>query len=168
MGMEIVSLSPDEWPAYKALRLESIQNAPQAFGATYAEAAALPEALFRGRLEDSARGEKSWLRFARADGRLVGMIGAFRTEEPGVAKVVSVYVSPTARRCGTARLLMAAILDQLSQAGISRALLGVTAGQEAAIQLYKSFGFEIIAMHHQMMGDGLLHEGYDMQKYLDQ
>ena len=76
-GYDIVQLTADDWQAYKAIRLEALRNAPQAFGSTYADNMKHPDSFWRGRLEEAAAGERSWLLFARHEDQLVGLIGAF-------------------------------------------------------------------------------------------
>lgn len=125
-----------------------------------------PDAFFRGRLEEAAAGENSWLLFAREAGKLVGMVGAFRAEERDKAEIVSVYVTPSARGRGISRLLMAALLEKLAQVGIRRAVLGVTAGQDAAVRLYQRFGFTVVGSYVLTLGDGLEHAVIQMERYL--
>ena len=74
--VQIVGLAPDEWPAYRALRLRALTEEPQAFGESYANAAALPEARWRRRLEEAQEGARRVLLFARRADRLVGMMAA--------------------------------------------------------------------------------------------
>jgi len=111
----IERLSPDDWPAYRAIRLEALQDSPQAFGASYADAVAKPDAFWRHRLEQAQAQVDNWLLFARKEGQLVGIIGAFTSNDPHIAEIISVYVSPTARGCGIAQRLMTAILDELAR-----------------------------------------------------
>ena len=48
-------LTKDDWKIYKELRLEALQNDPQAFGRSYKEEAVLPDSSWIGQLEDSRR-----------------------------------------------------------------------------------------------------------------
>jgi ribosomal protein S18 acetylase RimI-like enzyme len=167
----IVRLKPEKWQLYKQLRLESLLNDPQAFGPTYASTLQNPDSFWQGRLQDAQVGERSWLLFAREGDRLVGMIGAFREAggEAGgeTAHIVSVYVSPDRRGQGIGRALMEAILAEVSQqAGIRKAVLGVTQTQAAAVALYKRFGFQVVGEKSGVMSDGLTHAGYMMEKPL--
>lgn len=162
----IVRLHPDEWPDYKALRLEALRSEPQAFSSTYAAQVQHPDAFWRGRLE-SAQAGGGWLLFAKAPARLVGMIGAFVEGDPGVAHIVSVYVTPAFRRQGVAKLLMAAMLDDLRQTSvITIARLGVNVTQRAAVRLYESFGFQPVGVENLLMGDGQHYDEMMMEKRL--
>ncbi|OGO72785.1 MAG: hypothetical protein A2Z49_07565 [Chloroflexi bacterium RBG_19FT_COMBO_56_12] len=169
--LEIITLSPHEWQSYRQLRLESLQESPQAFGSPYKDQVAKPDSYWQSRLADAAKGEQSWLLFARAGGQLLGMIGAFRDEvdDPSAADqaaVISVYVTPTWRGRGISSLLMQTILDVLKENGIRLAHLGVNLDQAAALHLYQRFGFNIVSTVTHPMGDGIDHDEYLMEKLL--
>jgi ribosomal protein S18 acetylase RimI-like enzyme len=153
--IEVVRLAPDEWEAYKVLRLESLQDAPQAFGSTYDDNLARSETYWRGRLAEAQIGERGWLLFARVDEQLVGMIGAYPTDEAAVVKIISAYVTPVYRSQGVARTLMDVLLQTLIQAGqFKRATLDVNQQQVAAVRLYERCGFESVRTQPVQMGDG--------------
>ena len=165
--IEIVRLDPDEWKAYKALRLEALQNAPQAFGSTYDTNLARSETFWRGRLVEAEIGERGWLLFARIDGQLVGMVGAYCTDEAAVAEVISTYVTPAYRGRGVAHILMDVLLETLTQTGqFKRATLGVNQQQVAAVRLYERCGFEHIRTQPVQMGDGQTYIGIVMERPL--
>lgn len=170
-GVEIVRLEPDEWQAYRELRLEALQESPQAFSSNYHEQAAYPESYWRGRLEDAARNKQSWMVFARAGQRLVGMGGAFRGGMDGdkrmdQAVVIAVYVTPSWRSRGVSKLLMYDILDRLKESGIRTAVLGINSEQRAALQLYELVGFRTVEKKMELMGDGIIHEMMIMEKLI--
>ena len=164
--IEICTLAPAEWRAYRALRLEALRDSPQAFGSSYQDQLSRPDSFWRTRLEDAAKGQHTWLFFARAGQAWVGMTGAYHEEadDPGLATIVSVYVTPTARGQGISTRLMQAILDQLRQAGFRTAQLGVVLGQTAALHLYQGFGFKVVRTETNLMGDGLEHVEYLMER----
>jgi ribosomal protein S18 acetylase RimI-like enzyme len=169
--VEIVTLSPDEWQAYRDLRLEMLQESPQAFGTTYQAQSVKPDSFWQTRLESAAKGEQNWLIFARADQQLVGMMGAFRgsrdfPDASDRATIIAVYVTPAWRGKGVSYLLMRAILDTLKENGIRVVHLGVTVEQIAAVHLYQRFGFTIVNTEYELMGDNAFHDGYLMEKVL--
>ena len=165
--IEIVRLDPDEWQVYKALRLESLQNAPQAFGSSYDANLARSETFWRDRLVEARIGEQGWLLFARVDGQLVGMIGAYRTDDAAVVEIISTYVTPAYRGQGVARALMEALLETLTQTGrFERATLGVNQQQVAAIRLYERCGFACVRTEQIQMGDGQTYMGATMERLL--
>jgi ribosomal protein S18 acetylase RimI-like enzyme len=168
--IEIITLPAVGWQAYRRLRLEALRESPQAFSTTYQEQVVKPDNYWQGRLEDAARGEQTWLLFARSGQDLLGMIGAYREnrdesqDDHRLATIISVYVTPPARGRGISRLLMEAILDRLKQAGFHKVQLGVMSDQAAAVHLYQSFGFVTVKTEHNRMGDGLQHEEVWMER----
>ena len=92
--IEIVTLSPDDWQEYKDLRLRALKEEPQAFSATYEENSKHPSKYWQKKLEITAKGDSQWLLFAKIDGVLCGMMGAFIKKEPDNACIIAVYVAP--------------------------------------------------------------------------
>ena len=166
-AFQVVKLAPEEWRQYKQIRLESLRAEPQAFGSSYANALQRPDIHWQERLIEAQAGEKSWLLFAKENDRIIGIIGAFRAEEIDVVEIVSVYVTGEKRGQGAATALMAAILAAVGKGNIFRkAVLGVNAGQTAAVALYRRFGFQIVAEKSAVQGDGNAYLGYIMEKEL--
>ena len=179
-NFRIVTLPPEEWQPYKQLRLEALLQEPQSFSTRYEEMLQKPDTFWQGRLVDAQSGETSRLLFARENdasgllgrgllGRgLIGMIGAYCQEGSHTVDIISVYVTREKRRQGVAHALMTAILAEVEQQGrFSKALLSVTVGQDAAIALYQRFGFQIVGENTGVMGDGLTHTEYIMEKLLE-
>lgn len=164
---EIVRLSPDEWLLYKQIRLEALKLEQQAFGSRYEDNLQHPDTFWRGRLEQAQAGTGNLLLFARKDDRLVGLIGTYADEEPGVVNVISVYVAAEARGQGIGAALMEAILAEVEKNGTFRkARLMVNADQAAAFNLYRRCGFEVVGEETNVLGDGLSHREYVMEKEL--
>ena len=153
-AVEIVQLSPQDWQLFRQIRLEALQDSPQAFGSSYSFMASQPDSFWQNRLSSAATGQDSWLLFARINERIVGMIGAYIPEGSPIPRVVSVYVTPEYRRTGVSRGLMDAILNVLKQKGSFQIVeLGVMHDQEAALRLYRRYGFEIVAKNEKVSGD---------------
>ncbi len=166
--IEIVQLQPDEWPAYRKIRLEALRTEPQAFGSSYANNLQHPDTFWQRRLQQALAGEEGWLLFARSQGQLVGLIGAYVSETPGVADIISVYVTPAHRGRGIAKRLMDAMIDTLRATGSFHKLtLTVNTQQTAAIALYRQFGFQITGQIRSPMGDGQLYDEHVMERVLD-
>jgi ribosomal protein S18 acetylase RimI-like enzyme len=167
IAIEITHLQPQQWPQYRQIRLEALQNSPQAYTTTYQEMIDKPESFWQDRLVNAAAGKDSWLLFARVDERIAGIIGAFLPEGSDRAVIVSFYVTPKYRGKGVSTALMDAILSELRQNDtIQTVELAVTHSQEAAIGLYKRFGFEIFEEKEAKLGDGQIHIEYTMHRKL--
>ncbi len=163
--MEIITLPAKEWQAYRALRLRALLEEPQAFSSLYADALATPEETWTTRLQEASEAESTWLLFARENGRLVGMIGAYMEQGASdTATVVSVFVPKEERGQGIGTRLMERMLDTLStKPFLSRAKLLVNKHQTPALGLYRKFGFRQTGAQTVQMGDGNLVEELTME-----
>jgi ribosomal protein S18 acetylase RimI-like enzyme len=155
-------LRPEEWAAYRELRLEGLKKDPQAFGASYERNRVRPDSYWQERLANVATG--NWLLFAEAEGRLVGMAGAWVDAVEDVADIISVYVTPGYRGKGVGRELLKAVLREIStEPKIQKARLTVNREQTPAIALYRAFGFEVVDEIRSEMGDGKIYDEYVME-----
>jgi ribosomal protein S18 acetylase RimI-like enzyme len=162
--IQIVALPPNEWQAYRTIRLEALRLEPQAFAATYASSLAKPDEFWFSRLESSAASPLSRLLFARIGDRLVGMVGAMAAEDPGVADIISVYVNAGFRGKGLGRALMSAILDDLRTVeSVTTIRLFVRADNEPGVALYRGVGFEIVSTDDLLREDGVPRSEHRME-----
>jgi ribosomal protein S18 acetylase RimI-like enzyme len=79
---------------------------------------------------------------AEAGGRTAGVLLASRLS-PSNGHICQVSVRPGAQGHGVGMALMLAALDALGRAGLSRASLSVTVGNDRALRLYEGLGFEL-------------------------
>lgn len=123
---------------YRTIRLAALKGDPDAFGSTYEIEVVRPLDHFAERLANSI------VFGAYAAGEIVGMAG-FRQEtgpkESHKGTLWGMYVSPEARRTGAASALVAAVLQHAEQF-VEQVVLTATQGNDAAIALYRKFGFE--------------------------
>lgn len=73
------------------------------------------------------------------DGALTGYAGVWAIVDEG--HITNVAVHPDCRRQGIARALMQVLIRSCEEAGILRQTLEVRPSNEAALRLYKGFGF---------------------------
>jgi GNAT superfamily N-acetyltransferase len=132
---EIVRLTADDWPAYQALRLEALADAPWAFGSTLAREQAFSEADYRIRLSQRAQ----WA--ARVDGEFVGTVGGMFIDDSETPDLISMWVRPDGRGRGIGDLLVRTVLDWAREQGCDRVHLWVTDGNDTAERLYARNGF---------------------------
>lgn len=135
--LELRRLSPDDAEAYREIRLESLQNAPEAFGATYEHESVQPLGWFKDRLSRSA------MFGAFFAGELVGIAGYYRQEGAKYRHkgfLVGMYVRPDARRRGAGSALVRAVTRH-AVTEVEILQLCVITDNEAARRLYHRHGF---------------------------
>lgn len=165
-NIEIVSLLPEDWQQYRDLRLRALKEEPQAFGSTYEDNSKHPDEYWQQRLEDTINKSTQWLVFARLNGVLVGMVGAFTEKEPDNARVIAVYVTPDTRGKGISKMLMKELLARIkTNDNIKKITVDVNPEQEAALNLYKNSGFQIIKKYRMVLGDGKEHDVCKLQMF---
>ncbi|GAA1891818.1 GNAT family N-acetyltransferase [Lapillicoccus jejuensis] len=131
-------LGPDDWGAYRRIRLEMLLDAPDAFLTTHAEAAAHDEATWRSRLGSAT----TYL--AEVSGGSAGSVTLWDGPldgPPDEAFLVAMYVAPSARRRGVGERLVRAVLDEADRRGLARVVLEVTSSNDGARRLYERCGF---------------------------
>lgn len=159
-SVKIVSLTPDQWETYRAIRLQGLQEEPQAFARSYGEELAFPQERWIQR----AGNPNSFI--ALENGIPLGTIGAFISGDSNdkVANVVGVFVTKEARGKGIGSKLLNAVINKIMEdAAIKLVKLSVNKDQISAIKLYEKFGFKITGEETQIMGDGKEHVEYLME-----
>ncbi len=164
--MTLRRLSPEDWAAFRDIRLEMLLTEPEAFGSTHAEWAAKPEAEIM-----------DWLQMIHAfgvfaDDRRILSTAAW-TPKRGQAvahrgEVIAVYTRSEARGQGYLRRLMERIEGDAIAAGCLQLELDVSdtnAGAEAA---YRALGYESIGqLPRALRHDGRFLGKITMVKALD-
>lgn len=167
--VEIVPGAEVAWADLRELRLRALLDAPQAFAQSYDVARAFPDYLWQQRIEE-ARAGTSWLICARMSGRLVGMVGAFQSDDDRDhhrVTVVSTYVDPLVRGQGIGQRMLTVLLTQLAMVReLTVARLAVNTEQRAAVSLYQAAGFHIVSNGAVTLGDGRLHSEVIMERSL--
>lgn len=148
--IELRVLSPDDWPAWRELRLAALAEAPYAFGSTLAEWQGDGDRERRWRDRLAIDGSLSLL--AVLDDSPAGMIGCL--PDGGRLELVSMWVSPTARGKGVGDRLVAEIARWAAEQGVPALYLSVRPDNEAAIALYARHGFADTGEPGELLPDG--------------
>lgn len=145
MTPTVRSFRVDEWPLYRALRLDALRDAPHAFGSTLAREEAFPEQEWIGRLANGAASPLDLPLVAESDGRAVGLAWARITaEHPETATLYQFWVHPEFRRHGVGRALVDSAVEWARRSGAMEVVLSVALGPGSAIEFYRRLGFETV------------------------
>ena len=149
--MRVEVVGPDDWQAWRALRLEAIQDTPIGFMESYDDAVRVTESGWRERLG------RPGLRLLAYDGdRPVGMAGGFR-DDTGAPILFAVYVTPSAR----GGEVLALLVERVSAwAEPDRLLLDVHVDNHRARRAYEKLGFTLTGQT--TPGGGI--DGRDLQR----
>lgn len=131
----------DEWRTYRNLRLQSLEESPDAFGRTTLEEQDRPDAHWSARLESALGSDLPLL--AEVDGHAVGLAwGRIDPSSPDTAHVYQMWVAPSHRRLGAGKRFLEAVIAWAATANVRWVALGVTCGDTPAMRLYSRLGFE--------------------------
>ncbi len=136
-------ITPQNALIFKAVRLRALQDAPFAFGSTYAREIQLTDAdwIARAARWDGEKGA-GFLAMDMDNDTVCGMAGSFLNEDDVTqAHLIAMWTAPTHRQQGVGRLLVNAILGWARQRRAITLLLMVTSNNESAIAFYQRLGF---------------------------
>lgn len=129
---------------YRSLMLEAYTQAPDAFTSTAEERAAEPESFWAKRIAGAMGVNAAFGAFV--DEELVGTVALEFATQPKTrhkGHVIGMYVRPGARGHGVGKWLLQAAVDYARVVpGIQLLNLTVTEGNDPAVNLYRSFGFD--------------------------
>jgi ribosomal protein S18 acetylase RimI-like enzyme len=141
--LTIEPITIDNAVVFRSVRLRALQEAPSAFGSTYAREIQFTEGewIRRTMLWNGERG----IGFLAMDGNVsCGLAGSFLNGADATeAQLISMWTAPTHRQRGVGRLLVNAIIDWASQRGARRLQLMVTSNNQSAISFYQRLGFAL-------------------------
>ena len=142
--MHVARLQPSDATQYRALMLQAYELAADAFTSTAEERAAEPESFWVKRIADPTGMSAAFGAFEGQE--LVGTVALEFSAKPKTrhkALVIGMYVAPSARGTGAGRALLRAAVDcAKNRHGVLLLTLTVTEGNEPAVNLYRSAGFQ--------------------------
>ncbi|NNF05222.1 MAG: GNAT family N-acetyltransferase [Candidatus Eisenbacteria bacterium] len=144
--LELKRLDPSHASDYRTLMLEAFHTSPEAFTSTFEERASEPLSFWQDRLQMS-EDVPCKIFGAIADHALVGVAGLQfhqRKQTAHKAKLFGMYVKPANRGAGVGRKLVETVLSAAYiKSRIRQVQLTVTEGNDSAVALYQSCGFEV-------------------------
>jgi GNAT superfamily N-acetyltransferase len=127
----------DDWAEWRELRLAALLDSPGAFASTYESERDGTELEWRHRL-DPVTGVAV---IGSLGGRPVGIAAGYLSG-PQAVDLVSMWVTPIARRKGVGDALVAEVVRWAKEQAASEVHLWVTRGNEPAERLYTRHGFQ--------------------------
>lgn len=156
-------LQPQEWQAYRAIRLRALADAPDAFGSTLAAEQELPEDTWAMRVAKSAVSGIDCALVAEVDGLLAGLLWAkVDAQDAGRVNLFQMWVAPEWRGRGVAAALLDEALGWAWGRGMQVAHLGVNSANAGARRLYERAGFQPIGAPY-LMREGASHMEQEMR-----
>ena len=132
----VARLTEADWRAFATVRLRALADSLGENDPQYQQESTFTAAKWRRRLRDHAQ-------FAvLIDDRPVGLIGA-QLENAETVYLYSLWLDPTARGRGLARLLVAAAVDWARHRRARTVTLRVAADNEVARSVYENLGFTL-------------------------
>lgn len=130
-----------EWRTYRGLRLQSLADAPDAFGSTLAAEESEPDAFWVERLRDGVSSACQLPLVVEADGEPAGLAWCRYDDGAQRGLLFQMWVAPRARGRGAGRMLLDAFSTWARARGATELVLNVTCSNDAAVRLYTAFGF---------------------------
>lgn len=151
--MEIKLLTPADASAYWDLRLEALQQSPEAFASSYEEAIQRTNPIER--VENNLRTEGNYTFGAFDQHKLVGMVTLVQESSLKLnhrANIYAMYVSPVTRGQGVGKTLVTEAINKAKTIeGIEKLNLSVVSSNEAAKNLYKQLGFKVFGVEEKAL-----------------
>lgn len=137
--IEVISLQPEDWQKYKAIRLEALAKEPDSFESIYEKEVGKPDDFWKTRLKHST------ILFLKINENIIGMGGIYyEKNKPDIANIWGIYVNEKYRGRGYGKMLMAKLLEKVyDNKNVNLVKLCVNTNKLPAIKLYEKMGFKI-------------------------
>lgn len=142
MQEQIQRIRPDQADTLRDLRLQGMEEAPDAFGRRYGEIAARSQQYWNDHVAHYANSEDSATFVLTRNGKPVGMAGAYleggRCDH---AYICNMWVDPAYRRGGGGARLVDTVTRWLAEQGVERINAWVVETNAPALRFYETLGF---------------------------
>jgi ribosomal protein S18 acetylase RimI-like enzyme len=152
--MELRRIRTDEGGRLRDIRLRALRQAPTAFSSSASEEDSQPRDEWDRAAARRASSNSEATYVAVHDGEWVGLVGAYVSDPDGRrVDLVSMWTVPEVRGRGIGRALVDAALAWAASVDAASVELWVTRGNDPAIRLYESMGFEATGDHQPLPSD---------------
>jgi ribosomal protein S18 acetylase RimI-like enzyme len=134
----IRQIEKEDWQRLRDVRLRALAADPEAFLATHAEAALLPDEVWMSRATPDEDGSSFAI---ERDGRFDGLVSCFVADDPATVFLVAMWVAPELRGTGVASELVERVVVWAREHRAERVCLSVEPDNERAARLYEKCGF---------------------------
>ena len=164
-SIAIRRLAPSDVADYRRLRLQALKGEPENYGSTFEEESVKQKLVSEEPIEQQS---DNHVVFGAFDGNeLIGIMAYFREERYKLrhrGKVTQVYVAPSHRGQGIAKLILQTLVDHaFTQDGLEILTLEVVASNPAAIKVYESVGFRAYGLMEKYFKTEI---GYTAQQFM--
>ena len=148
-------LAEDQWAELKRLRITALNESPDAFAPTVADAYAHADDYWQEFAHRAATRGDFAVFIARCDGDAHGLVSAHRARD-GTGHIGMMWVDPRVRGGGVGARLFDTSVGYLRDLGCASIELSVTQTNAAAIALYESRGFVLTGESQPLRADSAL------------
>ena len=143
-SVQITRVGPSDWERFRAMRLASLEDAPEMFGSTLDRERAFTEEEWR------RRAGRPVSFFASRDGRDIGLAGVYEVD--GTWCVMGMWITPSSRGTGVVDALTRACESFVRDAGSTAVSLGVMEDNAPGISAYRRLGYQFTGHREHVRG----------------
>jgi ribosomal protein S18 acetylase RimI-like enzyme len=161
--ISLEAITPAHLDLFKQIRLRALQDAPYAFGSTYAREFQFTDADWMQRIQ-RWNGELGIGYLALDNGEPCGIAGCLLSPDDAThAQLVSMWTAPSHRQRGVGRLLVEGVLAWAHSKGSPALHLMVTSNNDSATLFYERLGFTRTGRTEPFPNDAVVIE-YEMSR----
>lgn len=136
--VRVVKLEPEDLPIFKAIRLESLKMAPDAFANTFADWSRLSDEEWLDRMRIPV-----FVMLKRSEPvGIMGLMPQHGEKRLHRASIIMVYLRESEQGSGLANVLLQALMDFAKESGLRQLELNVNQTNIRAIRFYERHGFQ--------------------------